>query len=128
MMAKFQFQLETEHPVLFLCDSTASAGRAPELRNELAVISNDGVSFCVLSYVDGASLVTISDKHCELGGTRFADGVLNAPSGVLALTDAYNFRYINVPVPEGTQTVEVWADAMFNPNWVWIKLEHIREY
>lgn len=127
-MAKFQFQFETEHAVLFLCDPNVSDGPALEPRKELAVISKVGVSFRVLSYVDGATLVTISDRHCELGGTRIADGVIKTPSGVLALTDSYNFRYINVPVPEGAQAVEVWADEISNPNWVWIKLEHIREY
>jgi hypothetical protein len=127
-MAKFQFQFETEHAILFLCDPTVSDGKPLELRNEMATISRGGVSFQVLSHLDGTSLVTISDRHCEFGGTRYAYGVLNSPSGVLALTDSYNFRYINVPVPQGTQTVEVWADAISNPNWVWIKLEHIHEY
>lgn len=128
MMAKFQFQFETEHPILFLCDSTAPTAPVPELGDKIAVVSNDGVSFCVLSYVDGASLVTITDKHCELDGTRFADGVLNTPSGVLALSDSANFKYINIPVPKGSQSVEIWADELLNPTWVWIKLERIREY
>jgi hypothetical protein len=111
-MAKFQLQFETEHAILFLGDPNAANRKPPKLRNELAAISRDGVSLCVLSYVDGASLVTISDRHCELGGTRYADGVLDTPSGVLALTDSYNFSYINVPVPQGSQTVEVWADLL----------------
>jgi hypothetical protein len=127
-MAKFQLQIETEHALLFLYDPTAALGDTPpDLRYKLAEISKNGVSFCVLHYEDGASVVTISDKDCDLGGSQFAHGTIETPGGVLALTDSYNFTYINVPVPEGAQNVGVWADAGTNPTWIWVKLDKIRE-
>lgn len=128
-MAKFQLQIETEHALLFLLDPTAPLDDTPpDLRDQLADISRSGVSFRVLHYVDGATLVTISDKDCDLGGTQFANGMIDAPGGILALTDSHNFTYINVPVPAEPQNLAVWADADTNPVWVWIKLERIREY
>ena len=127
-MAKFQCQFDTEHPVLFLYDPAFAEVTPPDLRDPLAAITEKGISFCVLPYVDGASEVTISDKDCDRGGTLYASGMVTAPSGVLALTDSASFRYINIPVPKGSQAVEVWADSKTNPDWVWIKLHSIRQY
>lgn len=45
-----------------------------------------------------------------------------APSGVVTLTDSNAFRYVNVSVPEGRLTVDLWAEDDRNPEWVWIQL------
>lgn len=84
--------------------------------------------FWVLSYVDGATLVTITDKRCEREGRNYFSGILDSRNGVLSLTDSHRFRYLNVPVHPGQITFELWADVDKNPEWVWIRLGAIRAY
>jgi hypothetical protein len=75
----------------------------------------------VLSYVDGASLVTVTDRDCEAGGTKMFSGSISAPTGVVTLSDSSSFRYLNIPVPKGLVVIDVWADDDKNPDWVWVK-------
>lgn len=47
---------------------------------------------------------------------------------MLAVTDSVSFQYLNIPVPTGRVSVDIWADDHRNPDWVWIKLGAIRNY
>jgi hypothetical protein len=55
-------------------------------------------------------------------------GGLQASTGILALSDSEAFEYIRIPVPVGQVWIDVWADDHANPEWVWIKLDSIRNY
>jgi hypothetical protein len=82
----------------------------------------------VLAYVDGASLVTITDAATEIGGKEVFHGTIESATGVLTVTDSAAFRYLNIPVPVGCISVDIWADDDRTPDWVWIKLGAIRSY
>jgi hypothetical protein len=125
-MAKFQMQVETAHPLLFLADSSPIVSIPDEVAAQFVTTTRDCLAFWVLAYVDGASLVTISDEACDAGGTCQFSGAIYAPSGIVTLMDSTTFRYLNVPVPEGNVCVSVWADDDQNPEWVWLQLGAIR--
>ena len=126
-MPCFQMQFETEHPVLFLSDSDSTS--TPEDTSRAFVTSTDDcLSFFVLSSVDGASLVTVTDKACEANVPKLFTGGIAAASGTLSVTDSQGFRYLNVPVPAGQVSVEIWADDERNTDWVWVKLGAIQSY
>ena len=124
-MPLFQMQIETEHPILFLSDSESTI--SPNVTgHEFVTATHDCLCFLVLSYVDGASLVTVTDKACEAVGQKLFTGNIGAASGTLTVTDSHGFRYLNVPVPVGQLSVEIWADDEKNPDWVWVKLGAIQ--
>jgi len=125
-MARFQMRIETPHPILFLQDSSPDARLPDSVGPSFATATSDCLCFNVLSHVDGATLVTVSDEDCESGGARLFSGALDVPTGVLTVADSTLFRYLNVPVPAGRVAVDIWADDENNPDWVWIKLGAIR--
>lgn len=127
-MSKFQMQIETEHPVLFLSDASPNVTVPAYADQSFATATADCLCFSVLSYVDGASLVTVADEQCESGGKVMFSGAIEAPTGVLTVTDSASFRYLNIPVPPGRVTIDVWANHDIHPDWVWIKLGAIRNY
>jgi len=88
--------------------------------------THDCLAFWVLSYVDGASIVTIADEACDAGGALLFFGAINASSGVLTLSDSSNFPYISIPVPPGRIEVHVWAEDNRHPEWVWLQLSAVR--
>ena len=125
-MPKFQVQIETEYPILFLSNASPDA-RFPDVTGDtFASASDDCIGFYVLSYVDGASLVTVTDEECDAGGKEVFAGVINALTGILTVSDSSNFRYLNIPVPAGAVSVRIWADHESTPEWVWVKLAEIR--
>ena len=119
-MAKFQIQITTEHAVLFLMDATPGVAIPPDAGAASVTATDNCLAFWVLSYVDGASVVTITDKPCETSGIELFSGSINAPSGVITLSDSSAFEYLNVPVPKGRSKIKLWADDTQNPEWVWI--------
>jgi len=125
-MARFQVQIETRHPILFLSDASPNATLPASTSGAFATATADCLCFHVLSHVDGASVVTVSDEDCDDGGTKMFSGALDASTGVLTVSDSTLFRYLNIPVPSGRVPVEIWADDDQNPDWVWIKLGAIR--
>jgi hypothetical protein len=127
-VARFQMQIATTHPILFLSDDVPKPTVPDVDGRTFASASDNCLYFGVLSDVDGASLVTISDQDCTMGGTKLFSGSIQASTGVLTLTDSGAFRYLNIPVPTGPVFVEVWADDDRNPEWVWVKLDAIRAY
>ncbi|WP_442578396.1 hypothetical protein ACSBOB_23070 [Mesorhizobium sp. ASY16-5R] len=121
-------QIETRHPILFLSDASPNV-TVPEVTGESFVVaSEDCLCFCVLSFVDGASLVTVTDREDDLGGTKMFSGSLYASTGILAVSDSEAFEYIRIPVPVGQVSVDVWADDHGNTERVWIKLGAIRNH
>lgn len=127
-MSKFQMQIETEYPILFLCDASPKVTCPDNTGQSFAKATADCLCFYVLSHVDGASLVTVTDEECEAGGKEMFSGFIEASTGVLTVTDSTPFHYLNIPVPTGSVSVSVWADDERNPDWVWIKLGAIRDY
>ncbi|MER8477799.1 hypothetical protein [Mesorhizobium sp. M1163] len=119
-------QIETAHPILFLSDSSPLVSIPDNAGEIFATATSDCLCFCGLSFVDGATLVTITDQNCEGGGAKFFCGTIDVPSGVATLSDSSSFRYVNIPVPPGPVSIEVWADNDQNPDWVWVKLGAIR--
>jgi hypothetical protein len=127
-MSKFQMQIETEHPILFVSDASPNVTYPDNTRESFATATADCVCFYVLSHVDGASLVTVTDEECEAGGKAMFSGTIEASTGVLTVTDSTSFHYLNIPVPTGSVSVSIWADGDQNPDWVWIKLGAIGRY
>lgn len=127
-MPRFQMQIETAHPVLFLSDSAPEVSIPDDVGQAFATATSDCLCFWVLSFVDGATLVTITDENCEAGGTKLFSGSINVPSGVATLSDSRSFRYVNIPVPPGPVSTEVWADDDKTPDWVWVKLGAIQAH
>ena len=125
-MIKFAMQIDTDHPVLFLADSGPDFSVPPDTSAAFVTTTDSCLCFWVLSYVDGASLVTIADHPCVSGGIKLFRGSINASSGVVTLMDSSNFRYLNVPVAEGRVTIDLWAEDDRHPEWVWIQLGAIR--
>ncbi|MEO7680846.1 MAG: hypothetical protein ABIS14_09170, partial [Sphingomonas sp.] len=62
----------------------------------------------------------------ETDGPLLFYGAIDAPSGIVTLTDSSNFPYLNIPVPEGRVTVHVWAENDRHPDWVWLQLDAFR--
>ena len=127
-MSKFQMQIETEYPILFLADASPKVTYPDNTGRSFATATADCLCFYVLSHVDGASLVTVTDEECEAGGKEMFSGFIEASTGVLTVTDSTPFHYLNIPVPAGSVSVSIWADDERNPDWVWIKLGAIRDY
>jgi hypothetical protein len=125
-VAKFQMQIDTAHGVLFLADSAPVVSIPPDIGTAFATATTDCVAFCVLHYVDGASLVTVTEEACESDDALLFDGAIEASTGVVTLMDSSAFRYLNIPVPEGQITVRIWAEDNRNPEWVWIQLGAVR--
>jgi len=119
-------QIETGHPVLFFSDSAGEISIPLNTGPAFVTATSDCVCFWVLSFVDGASLVTLSDRECEADGLKLFSGSIDVPSGIATLSDSSSFRYINVPVAAGRLSIDVWADDDNNPEWVWLKLGGIR--
>lgn len=118
-------QIATEYPILFLSDSKWTP--TPEVEDPLELTS-DCVCLPVLAYVDGASTVTVTDDQSPVEGHRMFAGVIQASSGVLTVSDSYNFCYLNVPVSPGPVSLEIWVDELVNPEWVRIRLGAILSY
>lgn len=127
-MSKFQMQIETEFPILFLSDASPNVIFPDNTGQSFATATSNCLCFFVLSHVDGASLVTVTDEECQAGGKRMFSGTLEASTGVLTVSDSTPFYYLNIPVPTGRISVGIWADDDTNPEWVWIKLGAIRDY
>lgn len=125
-MAKFAMQIETAHPLLFLADSTPDTAFPAEIGMSFAVASEGCVAFAVLSFVDGATLVTVTDEACASSSPKLFSGSIAAPSGIVTLMDSSLFDYLNIPVPEGPLGINIWADDAENPDWVWVQLDAIR--
>jgi hypothetical protein len=125
-MALFQMQVETTHPILFLSDSSAIGSSLPDTGTTFATATDNCLAFYVLAYVDGASLVTISNEESTAHQEPLFEGFINSPSGILTLSDSRNFRYLNVPVQEGRVGVRVWAEHHQTPDWVWLQVSAIR--
>ena len=125
-MARFQMQMDTAHPVMFLADSAPIISVPPDTSAAFVTTTHDCLAFWVLSYVDGASIITIADEACDAGGSLLFFGSINASSGVLTLSDSSNFAYINIPVPPGRIDIHVWAEDNQHPEWVWLQLSAIR--
>lgn len=125
-MPRFQMQIETAHPILFLSGSAPNVSIPDNARRAFVSATSDCLYFGVLSFVDGATVVTVTDQNCESGGTKLFSGSINIPSGVATLSDSSSFRYVNIPVPSGPVSIEIWADDDKNPDWVWVKLGAIR--
>lgn len=119
-------QVDTAHPLLFLTDPMAIGAPLPDTGAAFVTSTENCLAFWVLSYVDGASLVTISDNECKDGGMPLFEGFINSPSGILTVSDSSNFRYINVPVPRGRVNVRVWAEHNRHPEWVWLQVGAFR--
>ncbi|MBB4000480.1 hypothetical protein [Aureimonas pseudogalii] len=126
-MAKFQMQVETAHPVLFLTDDASDILIPEDTGASFVTVTRNCLTFWVMSFVDGASCVTVSDQACEADGRKLFSGSIDASSGVVTLTDSSGFRYLNVPVPSGRVAISVYADDDRNPDWVWLQLGAIRE-
>lgn len=123
-MKRFEMQIDTAHAVLFLGDSSPNVA-IPMNPDEAPVVQTaDCIAFNVLHYVDGVSIVTISDQICTAGVKLFSGSIL-ATTGILSLTDSGAFSYINVPVPSGSVDIDVWMSKAQHPEWVWIKLGEI---
>ena len=100
-MSAFQMQIATEYPVLFLSDDSPHV-TVPNVTGEtFACSSIDCLSFYVLAYVDGASLVTVTDQNCDRGGAKVFTGTIATQSGVITVSDSYGFAYLRIPVPFG---------------------------
>ena len=127
-MASFQIQIATEYPILFLSDASSNAKLPDALPDSLVTATADCLCFRVLSPVDGASIVTISDEDSDTGGQEVFNGMIVASTGVLTLMDRTQFRYMNIPVPIGRVPVSIWADGDGKPAWLWIKLEEIQTH
>lgn len=127
-MSKFQMQIATEYPILFLSDASPRVTYPDNTGQFFATATADCLCFYVLSYVDGASLVTVTDEECEAEGKEMFSGFIEASTGVLTVTDSTPFHYLNIPVPTGSVSVSIWADDERTPDWVWIKLGAIRDY
>lgn len=125
-MPGFQMQIETRHPILFLSDASPDVTIPDVTEQSFAVASADCLCFCVLSFVDGASLVTVTDRECDIGGTKLFSCVLETSTGILTVGDSEAFEYLRIPVPIGPVPVNVWADEESNPDWAWTKLGAIR--
>ena len=125
-MSLLQMKVDTAHPILFLTDPSAIGAPLPDTGTTFVTSTDDCLAFWVLSYVDGASLVTVSDEASESDRAPVFDGVINSPSGILTLSDSSNFRYLNVPVAEGRVTVRVWAEHQRHPEWVWLQVGAFR--
>jgi hypothetical protein len=121
-------QIATEHPVLFLSDEGPHVTVPDVTGDTFACSSIDCLSFYVLAYVDGASLVIVTDQTCDRGGTKVFTGTIATRSGVLIVNDSYRFAYLRIPVPPGEVPVEIWAADDRNPEWVWLKVGAIRAY
>jgi hypothetical protein len=126
-MAKFTMQIGTTHPILFVADSSPDISLPNEIGSAFAAATDNCIAFAVMPFVDGASLVTVTDEACTYAGTRLFSGSLNAPSGIVTLMDSSLFKYLNVPVPNGRIAIDFWADDDQNPDWVWIRLGAIRD-
>lgn len=74
-MSKFQMKIETEHPILFLSDASQDV-TFPDNTRSFATTTADCLCFHVLSHVDGASLVTVTDEAGEVGGKEMFRGAL----------------------------------------------------
>ena len=120
-------QIETEYPILFLSDASSNLTVPPYAGQAFATATSDCLCFSVLSYVVGASVVTVIDQECASGKVMFS-GTIESSTGVLTVTDSASFRHLNIPVPPGRVTVDVWADHDSHPDWVSIKLGKIRNY
>jgi hypothetical protein len=119
-------QIETGHPILILADSTSTSLLPTEIGTNFAAAAESSIVFAVLSFVDGATRVTITDEACISDGQKLFSGSINVPSGSVTLMDSNLFRYLNIPVQEDNLAIGIWADAPENPDWVWIQLETIR--
>lgn len=115
-MSKFQVQIETTHPILFLSDASPNVKFPDNTGQSFATATANCLCFYVLSYVDGASLVTVSDEKCDAGGKEVFTGVIEASTGVLTMSDSASFHYLNIPVPPGPVSVDIWADDDRNPD------------
>lgn len=125
-MAKFEMQIETGHPILFIGDSGGDI-TIPDVTEGFATASRDCVAFYVLSYVDGASVVTVSDQACPLPNARHMfHTTIFARSGVLTVSDSAAFSYLNIPTAPDDVQINIWANDAMNPDWVWIQLGSIR--
>ncbi|SEQ88662.1 hypothetical protein SAMN05216548_108204 [Faunimonas pinastri] len=125
-MARFEMQMDTAHGVLFLADSGSLVSIPSETNAVFVTATDDCLAFWVMHYVDGASIVTITDEACQTANKKLFSGSINAQSGVVTLTDSSAFRYLNVPVPQGPMPIEIWAEDDKNPEWVWIQIAAIR--
>ena len=125
-MASVQMKVETEHPALFLSDPRSDAAVPNDTSEAFVTTTDTCICFWVLSYVDGASTVTLSDEECGVSGLDLFSGSVECPSWVQSLSDSSAFAYINVPVSAGRISVNVRTDNEVSPNWVWIKLDSFR--
>ena len=127
-MAKFEMQAETEHAILFLADSGLDVSIPQSDWLRLPCATADCLCFPVLAYVDGASVVTVTDEErSNAGDGKFLFScVIESKTGVLSLFDSSAFSYLNIPVPVGQSSIHVSADDEQNPSWVWLKLGAIR--
>jgi hypothetical protein len=119
-------QVETQHPILFLSDASPKVKFPDDAGRSFVAATTGCLCFYVLSFVDGASVVTVTDEDCESVGKRMFSGRIESASGALTVTDSAAFRYLNIPVPIGSVSVDVWADDDKHPASVWIKLGAIR--
>jgi hypothetical protein len=71
-------QIATEHPLLFLSDASPKMTFPDNTGQSFATATTDCLCFSVLSYVDGASLVTVTDEECESGGKEMFSGAIEA--------------------------------------------------
>jgi len=119
-------QIDTEHPLLFLSDAVPNFDVPPDTSAAFALATRNCLTFWVLSYVDGATRVTIADQPCPNGGRKLFSGSIMSLTGTLTISDSSNFRYLNLPVPEGEVGIRLWAEDDRHPEWVWIELGEIR--
>ncbi len=119
-------QIDTAHPVLFFADRVSSFSVPSDTSGAFATTTDDCLAFWVLAYVDGATLVTVSDQACDASGLCMFDGTIASSTGIVSVSDSSGFEYINVPVPVGPVSVRLTANHDRHLDWVWLELGAIR--
>jgi hypothetical protein len=127
-MVRFQMQFPTEHPVLFLADDAGEFAVPEDVGMSFVAASRDCLCFSVLAYVDGASVVTVSDERPDTPLTMMFSGAVESRLGVLSVSDSNGFSYLRIPVTQGNVAAEIWSDDPLNPGSVWIVLTGIQSY
>lgn len=121
-MFRFQMQLKVQHAILFLQDASAESDIPEQLEDTFVTATANCLCFRVMSEVDGASVVTVTDADCGADGREMFSGVIRIPTNVLTVADSAGFHYLNIPILGDSLEVSIRADDDCNPEWVWIHL------
>lgn len=125
VMYKATIEASSEFGVMFLHDSVDGPKLAMNLSEAPIVSDGRSLMFRVQIYVDGESVISVSEMKSEICDDKYFEFSMHCSSKILSMSDHSGFVYLNIPVRKNSVVGKMRFDDSKYPNKVDIFISDI---